>query len=157
MNQKSVLERSMDSMPPASLKTERAVLGALMVANWQERDRITAELNVADFHDPWHQWVFKALRHFRKQTTTDLLPHFQAIDRDDPAPIGGRNLQHELCLFLVRLDGTEDCGLVARLRRMAADLKALGMQRVKQSKLEEQLMRIVAESDELVRDGENDI
>lgn len=146
----------MNTMPPASLRLERAMLGALLVANWPDRDKLTAELSTSDFHDPWHQWVFKVLRHWRRGTG-DVLQEFELVNRDIPAPIGSCNLQHELCLLLVRIDVEPDCGQVNRLRRMAGDLRALAMQRTKQIELETKLMSVVNESLDLIAEGENAI
>lgn len=152
---RSVIERSIDTMPPASPKLERSILGALMVANWQQRDPITAELSANDFHDPWHRWVFLALRHWRRGKPEDLLMMFGQAHRESPARIGDMDLQHELCLLLIRIDGNADCGKVSMLRRMAGDLRALAMQRKKQTDLEAKLLSIVHESEQLIDAGED--
>ena len=146
----------MAGMPPASLRTERALLGALLVANYPDRDRITSELSTSDFHDPWHQWVFRVLRHWR-HATGDALQEFRRVEQDSKPPIGGRDLQHELCLLLVDMDGIPNCGQVAKLRRMAGDLKALASQRKRQLELEVKLLEIVNESEQLISEGENDL
>lgn len=130
-------------MPPASLKTERAILGALLVANSKERDETTKQLSPSDFHDPWYRYVFATLKRNRGSKQSWSL--FKRSDR------------YELARLLILRDGTPACGRVAALPKMIVALKALRRMREKELLLMRQLSRIMEESAKLVKNGENDL
>ncbi len=116
-----ILERSWDSTPPHCLQTERALLGAILVANSSDRKRAT-KLAPNDFHDPVYRRLFAALKSGR------------AIARGD---------RYEAALLMVRIDGEPDCGKVYEIDRYVATIKRLSKLRVRQVWLERELMKIL--------------
>jgi hypothetical protein len=62
-----------------------------------------------------------------------------------------------VCRLLVRIDGTQDCGQVLELPRMAAELKRLAKLRAREITLLKELDRIAIEAEAILARGENDI
>ena len=118
----------MDLIAPACLTTERQLLGALLVALWPDRDRITRDLQRHHFHDEWNGKAAMLLK-TNKQTARPWVK-FPRCDRSEVASL------------LVRRDGTSCCGLVSELPKLVAKLKRLSKLRAKQLMLLHELAGI---------------
>ncbi len=136
-----ILDRSVDAMPPADLEAERLLLGALLIADQYPRNQATLLVNADAFHDPFHKWLFVAIRAARTSSTVaELLLSIYQHDR--PSWIG-RNLGAWLIDLIVRRDGSSCCGSF-RLRRVYAErLNRIQRRREQITKLEVELSRLI--------------
>jgi replicative DNA helicase len=99
----------LDSCPPADIEAEQLLLSAALVANPQERNQLLRSVATADFHDPFHAWVFRLMR---------AAPHLEyqelvAVLLQERRPRAAEDLGR----MLIRNDGESRCGLVAHWRR----------------------------------------
>lgn len=143
------LDRSLSSEPPHDLAIERRFLGGLLLSYRRERNDATKWVTRGDFHDPWHEWVFVAIRSGRQcEDSDELIVHLAKCASESPPQLSRPITQDMVSEFVYDRDGMPCGSLAAHMRRYAAELLRLGNLRRKQLELESKLIAILHEADE---------
>lgn len=142
----SVLELSRSVTPPTDLRAERLFLSACLLATASDRDAAVARMVSGDFHDPFHSWTLRAMRHHRRKEGADfLLAVIQEGYEDSPPTSGGRPVHAEIRALLYDDQLHPIAGEVRRLSKYAAAVKKASQLRLRQVELEAELLAILRE------------
>lgn len=149
------LLRSRDATPPADAEAERLFLGALLVADQEDRNRATLLVKPDAFHDPFHEWLFRGLRQARACSIVVELLDFLAHEVDRPQWIG-RNFAAWCAGLLCRRDGKLERCEVRHLRVYAERINRTHRRRERIAELEGELLTLIFDpTTECGHDGTN--
>lgn len=103
----------LDAPPPADVEAERLLLSAAIISNRDERNQMLRSVSADDFHDPFHDWVFRAMR---ANPTAEFEEILRAVCSTTAPSWIEQKRGFYLAEMIVRRDGHDHCGIVKHWR-----------------------------------------